>query len=193
MTLNIILGIEGLWQLIALLSLFFSLYVIPIILCVKRARKFNRNEVAWGILGLLFSFIAVFFVYQLRAENTKVEVVPETNGDKRIEQQTKRPTAITVICVLGFIGVAFSIPEIFSDFAEGIENWYQLFSVFSIIIGFVCMVGLWHMKKWGAYTYAGFVGLNQIVFLTMEVWDIMTLIIPAIVVCISFTYIKKMD
>jgi len=108
-------------------------------------------------------------------------------------EEKKRPTAITVICVLGFIGAAFTIPLIFSDIAGQIGSWYPPYLGLSAIIGFVCMVGLWQMKKWAAYTYTGFVGLNQIVLLTMGVWNIMALIIPAIVVGIALTHLKKMD
>lgn len=109
------------------------------------------------------------------------------------QEEKKRPTAITVICVLGFIGAAFTIPLIFSDIAGQIGSWYPLYLGLSAIIGLVCMVGLWQMKKWAAYTYTGFVGLNQIVLLTMGVWNVMALLIPAIVVGIALTHLKKMD
>ena len=109
------------------------------------------------------------------------------------QEEKKRPTAITVICVLGFIGAAFTIPLIFSDIAGQIGSWYPLYLGLSAIIGLVCMVGLWQMKKWAAYTYTGFVGLNQIVHLTMGVWNVMALLIPAIVVGIALTHLKKMD
>ena len=108
-------------------------------------------------------------------------------------QQKKRPTAITVICVFGFIGAAFTIPLIFSGIAGQIGSWYPPYLGLSTIIGFVCMVGLWQMKKWAAYSYTAFVGLNQIVLLTMGVWKIMALIIPAIIVGIALTHLKKMD
>ena len=109
------------------------------------------------------------------------------------QEEKKRPTAITVICVLGFIGAAFTIPLIFSDIAGQIGSWYPPYLGLSAIIGLVCMVGLWQMKKWAAYTYTGFVGLNQIVLLTMGVWNVMSLLIPAIVVGIALTHLKKMD
>ena len=109
------------------------------------------------------------------------------------QEEKKRPTAITVICVLAFIGAAFTIPLIFSDIAGQIGSWYPPYLGLSAIIGLVCMVGLWQMKKWAAYTYTGFVGLNQIVLLTMGVWNVMSLLIPAIVVGIALTHVKKMD
>ncbi|MFD2892617.1 hypothetical protein ACFS5J_11410 [Flavobacterium chuncheonense] len=112
--------------------------------------------------------------------------------DNQVNEK-KRTTAITIICVLGFIGAALAIPIIFTGIARQIGSWYPPYLGLSTIIGFVCMVGLWQMKKWAAYTYAGFVGLNQLVLLTMGVWNIMALIIPAIVVGIALTHVKKMD
>ncbi len=105
----------------------------------------------------------------------------------------KRPTAITVICVLGFIGAAFTIPMIFSDIAGQVGSWYPPYLGLSAVIGLVCMLGLWKMKKWAAYTYTGFVALNQIVLFTMGVWNLMALIIPGIVIGIALAHINKMD
>ncbi|NQW41838.1 MAG: hypothetical protein HQ463_00195 [Bacteroidetes bacterium] len=120
----------------------------------------------------------------------------QQNINKQVNEkpeEKKRPTAITVICVLGFIGAAFAIPLIFYDIARQIGSWYSPYLGLSVIICFVCMVGLWQMKKWAAYTYTGFVGLNQIVLLTMGVWNIMSLISPIIVVGIALMHLKKMD
>jgi len=40
--------------------------------------------------------------------------------------QHMRPTAITVICVIGFIVVLLVIPAIFSPFARAIGPWYPV-------------------------------------------------------------------
>ena len=42
--------------------------ILPAILCVKRAKKINRNTIFWGVLGLAFSFIAVLVLYLLLEE-----------------------------------------------------------------------------------------------------------------------------
>ena len=52
------------WQWIMIL-LFF---LLPAFLCVKRAAKLNRSQFVWGILGLIFSYIAVLIIYVLGAE-----------------------------------------------------------------------------------------------------------------------------
>ena len=41
-----------------------------------------------------------------------------------------RPTTITVICVLGFIGGLITVPLIFSDIARRIGDWYRSIRMF---------------------------------------------------------------
>ena len=118
------------------------------------------------------------------------EILDQSNSSL---QNKKRPTAITVICILGFIGAAFTIPMIFSDIAGQVGSWYPPYLGLSAVIGLICMIGLWKMKKWAAYTYTGFVVLNQIVLLAMGVWNIMALIIPGIVIGIALAHVNKMD
>jgi len=129
-------------------------------------------------------------------KNFKIKNMKQLNINDQLTrnlEKMKRPTAITIICIISFIGAAFVIPVIFSDIAKQVGSWYPPYLGFSAIVGFVCMVGLWQMKKWAAYTYTGFVVLNQIVLLTMGVWNFIALIIPAIVIVIALTYVKIMD
>ena len=108
-------------------------------------------------------------------------------------EKGKRPTSITVICVIGFLGAIISAPLVFSPIAQQIGAWYPPYLGFSSIVGLVCMFGLWMMKKWAAYTYTGFVAINQIVLLAMGVWNIMALVIPAIVIFFSLKHAPKMS
>ena len=105
---------------------------------------------------------------------------------------TSRPAAITVICVIGFIGGLFTIPLIFTDIARNIGAWYPPYLAISAVLGFVCMVGLWKMRRWAVFTYAGFVALNQVVMLAMGIWNVFALLIPGIVIAIGFTHLSKM-
>ena len=107
-------------------------------------------------------------------------------------QEKKRPTSITVICIIGFIGVLFTVLLIVSPMAQRIGSWYPPYLTFAGIIGFACIVGLWMMKKWAAYTYTGLVVLNQIVLITMGVWNIMALLIPAVVIYFALKNISRM-
>jgi hypothetical protein len=105
---------------------------------------------------------------------------------------SERPVAITIICVLGFIGAALSILVIFSEAARAIGAWYPPYLAFSAVAGFVCMIGLWKMMKWAVFAYTAFVILNQVVLFSMGVWNIFALIIPTVVIAIGFTYLSKM-
>lgn len=105
----------------------------------------------------------------------------------------KRPLAITIICVLGFIGTLAILPLLFSGLASQVGSWYPPFLVFASVVGFTCMVGLWKMKKWAVYIYTGMVMLNQLIMVLMEVWTISALIAPIIVIAIAIYYLDRMD
>ncbi len=108
------------------------------------------------------------------------------------EKVKTRPISITVICVIGFIGALLTVPLIFSPIAQQIGAWYPPYLGFSAVIGLACMVGLWMMRKWAAYTYTGFVVLNQVVLLAMGVWNIMALLIPVVVIFFALKNVSKM-
>ncbi|HUV50402.1 MAG TPA: hypothetical protein VMW78_05210 [Anaerolineae bacterium] len=122
----------------------------------------------------------------------KVYKAPESNPVSE-KIGNKRPTSITIICVVGFIGALLSVPLFFSAIAKSMGVWYQLYLALVSIMGLVCMVGLWKMKKWAAYTYAGFVSLNQFVMLAMGIWNIGALIMPGVVVAFALAHSKKMS
>jgi hypothetical protein len=105
---------------------------------------------------------------------------------------SERPIAITVICILGFIGAALSIPVIFMGATSSIGAWYPPYLAFSAVAGLVCMIGLWKMMKWSVFAYTALVVLNQCVLMAMGVWNIFALLIPAIVIVIGFMYLSKM-
>ena len=50
---------------------------------------------------------------------------------------SERPVAITIICVLGFIGAALTIPAIFMSAASGIGAWYPPYLAFSAVVGVI--------------------------------------------------------
>lgn len=108
-------------------------------------------------------------------------------------QPKKRPVAITVICVLGFIGVAVAVPMAFSGMARFIGAWYPPYLLLSAGVGLACMIGLWKMKKWAAYAYTSLFFINQLVLLSMGVWTVMSAILPLIVVGIALSHLKNMD
>jgi hypothetical protein len=105
----------------------------------------------------------------------------------------KRPVAITVISILGFIGIPFAIILILSKFAFRVGNWYPPLLAVSSIVRFICSIGLWKMKKWAVYLYFSLVVLVQMVEISIGVWKIASLITPIITIAILMNFLKKMD
>lgn len=112
----------------------------------------------------------------------------------------KRPTSITVICVLWFIGSFLTVPKILllinmvnepDLYPQPVGTWVLLFVVFMFFCGLACMAGLWVMKKWAAYTLTGLFALGQIILLVNRVWDVKTLIL-AVVVFFALKNVSKM-
>ena len=103
-----------------------------------------------------------------------------------------RPTAITIICVIGFIGALVAVPVAFTDAARSIGTWYPPYLAISAGIGFCCMMGLWQMRRWAVFAYLAFCMLNQVILFGMGFWSLSALLIPGIVIAISLSYLSAM-
>lgn len=108
------------------------------------------------------------------------------------DENNERPLAITIVCIIGFLGALVAVPLIFSDLAKSIGSWYPFYLAISSIIGLACFVGFWKMKKLAVFIYIGFVGLNQIILLVTGNWNIGALLIPGVIISIALYYSKKM-
>lgn len=115
-----------------------------------------------------------------------------TESGAEIQEGIKRPPAITIICVVGLIGALLSIPMFFSPVGPSIGTWYLPYLFFSVVLGVVCMIGLWQMRKWAVYTYTTFMVLNQVVLYYFGIWDIKAVLLPAVVVFFLFRHVAKM-
>jgi hypothetical protein len=115
------------------------------------------------------------------------------NVENSENEKKSRPVAITVICVLGFIGAAIVIPLIFSNLAARVGAWYPPYLGLSAIVGFASMIGFWNMKKWAVWVYTGFTCLNQIILMVTGTWSPFAIIVPGIVIAVTMSHINKMD
>jgi hypothetical protein len=112
---------------------------------------------------------------------------PLTDPDK------KRPVAITVICVLGFLGSTITFFLAFLDRAKQVGTWYPPFLGLSGIIHLAIFAGLWQMKKWAVYAYIAFAAIIQIVLISLGSWTIVGIVFPVIIIAITSSHFKKMD
>jgi uncharacterized membrane protein (DUF2068 family) len=69
-----------------------------------------------------------------------------------------RPKIISFICVIGFITVIFSFPQVFSPLIKKLGMFTPALYGAIIAFQFISYVGLWHLKQWGArlFVLSGF-------------------------------------
>lgn len=66
----------------------------------------------------------------------------------------KRPIIISILGVIGFIITAGQIIMISYPGIRAISKWYPVIYGLVIALRFFSLVGVWHMKKWGAELFA---------------------------------------
>lgn len=120
------------------------------------------------------------------------------------KEKSKRPISITIICVIGFIGGAFSLLTfsfIRPNLANQFGDWYTLYAGITNIVTLMCMVGLWMMKKWAAYTYTAIVAIGLFLRLYSGDWHVMDIIsvtnitsilISALIIFFVLKHVPKM-
>jgi hypothetical protein len=119
-------------------------------------------------------------------------------SEKKIEKaeletsEKKRPLGIIIVCLVGTIGSVLGLLLTFSSASSVVGTWYSPYLGFSAIIGLICMGGLWTMQKWSVYTYLGLFIINQVVFILLGKWTVLSLVIPLIVLVVAFPHLKKM-
>jgi len=114
-------------------------------------------------------------------------------GVQAVEPAAKRPVAITVICVIIVFGAIMTAPIIFSEIARSIGPWYPPMLAISAVIGLVCAIGLWMMRKWSVYVYTALAAVVQVTLIATGLWNPISLILPGIVIVVMFVYLSKMQ
>lgn len=106
-----------------------------------------------------------------------------------------RPTAITVICILGFIGIPLNIIILFVIYDEliAISSTYPIIYPLLMLIGTIGMIGLWKMKKWGYYCYLLMHILSIIYTISINYFDVFSFIITVIIIVTISLYYNKMN
>lgn len=104
----------------------------------------------------------------------------------------ERPPLITAACVLGLLGALASVPVIFSDFSRGMGAWYAPYLGASVLASTGSLAGLWKMRRWSVYLYAGVAATNQLVMYSMGIWHFPDLLVPAVFAGAVLTQFRKM-
>lgn len=104
-----------------------------------------------------------------------------------------RPVAITIICIIAFAFVIIGFPSIFSPFIKKLGIGYPALFGAILAFNFISLVGVWHMKKWGVFTYFITAMINQSILLLIDRWSFTDAIVPVLFISITYYYYKQMD
>jgi hypothetical protein len=105
----------------------------------------------------------------------------------------KRPTILTVICVMSFTAPILGFPTIFSPFIKKKGDFFPAITGILISLEFISVVGVWYMKKWGLRIYILTALLNQTLMLYIDNWQSYKLILPLVFIGFTGFFYKKMD
>ena len=105
----------------------------------------------------------------------------------------KRPSSITLISVLVTYGGIFLVYSVFSSGLQGPGLVNKLLFILGGVFFVVCGIGFWLMRKWAVYAYAVFAVIAQVIFLLIGDWNIIRLLIPAIVIYVGYKHLSKMS
>ncbi|HTF02937.1 MAG TPA: hypothetical protein VK826_02895 [Bacteroidia bacterium] len=104
-----------------------------------------------------------------------------------------RPTIITVLAVIGFILVLFSMPSVFSPDTRDLGDYYPALFGLLISFRFIAYVGIWHFKRWGVelflYTYFA----NVVIGILLDSLSPIGVIYRFVELVVLAIYYRKMD
>jgi hypothetical protein len=64
-----------------------------------------------------------------------------------------RPKLITAVCIIGYLTVLFTFPQVFSPSIKKLGVFMP--AIYGILVAshFMACVGIWHLKQWGVQLF----------------------------------------
>lgn len=110
----------------------------------------------------------------------------------------KRPTSITLVCLLGFLGLGFAvlgilIPNVRNQIINQYDFYFILFAILTSILSLLGLIGYWKMRKWGVcfYTVSAAISIMYSILSGLSPDKILNFG-DYLVLVVGFIYFKKM-
>jgi hypothetical protein len=65
----------------------------------------------------------------------------------------KRPKIISAICIIGYLTIVFTFPQVFSPSIKKLGVFMPAIYGILVASNFIACVGLWYYKQWGVQLY----------------------------------------
>lgn len=108
----------------------------------------------------------------------------------------KRPGVITFFCVLGYLGILVTFPQVFSPAVKKLGVFMPALYGLLVALQFMATVGIWYYKRWGVELYLmSFFGKFMFFMLTdqMGVGSWIGTVISITFIIILLRHYKRMD
>jgi hypothetical protein len=109
----------------------------------------------------------------------------------------ERPATISLLCILGFLGVASGLLTINSSFNKALGTTFQAYYAVVLLISLVAYIAMWKMKKWGAVLYCVLsvvhLGVSLLVLHFMFITMLLAVALNVVYIAILVYNFSKMD
>ena len=105
----------------------------------------------------------------------------------------KRPVLITIVCIIGFIWIVYSLPAVFSPSVKKLGDWYP--AIFGLIVAcsFISYIGVWNMKRWGCNLFIITFFSKEILLIIINDVNYVGIIVSVFIISAMVAYYKRMD
>ena len=105
----------------------------------------------------------------------------------------KRPVLITVVCILGFTWIVFSLPAVFSPSIKKLGDWYPALFGLLVAASFISYIGVWHMKRWGVSLFILTFFTKEIILVLINDISFVGIVFSIFFLSSMVVFYKKMD
>lgn len=103
-----------------------------------------------------------------------------------------KPLAITAICIIGLINAIQMLNVLLSPMVKQLGVAYAVYFGAAALISLVCIGGLWFLRRWAAWVYAVVLLVNQLVLVTMGLWEPTALVVPLVIIGVILRHFKQL-
>ncbi len=105
----------------------------------------------------------------------------------------KRPVLLTIVCVMGYVWIVFSLPAVFSPAIKKLGDWYPALFGLIVAASFISYVGVWHMKRWGVNLFLLTFFIKEILLILINDLSYVGITISVFFISTMVVFYKRMD
>ena len=110
-----------------------------------------------------------------------------------MQSTLKRPTLISIVCILGFIWIVFSFPSVFSPTIKKMGDWYPALFGLIVACSFISYIGVWHMKRWGVQLFMITFFVKETILIVVNDVSYVGIVFSLFFLISMISFYKRMD